>query len=190
MKPKQIMIILSITVAVFIGIIFGSSYAWYAYSNAESKIKGSTIKETPTVIFSQTEYLSTKNIMPILDEDRYNYGNKNSFTITLGENLKGYDTGIEISLKEITMDNELRIANYKYELLQDGIIVESGNFSNPNITTSLVVMPMTKLVPTAYPKTYTYELYIWLSDDGTDQNALMNKSFSAKINVNNATKKK
>ena len=189
MNLKKITIILSITIAVFIGILFGSSYAWYAYNNAETKIIGSTIKEKPTVIFSQTEYVYSKNIMPIKDEDRYNYANKNSFTITLGENLKKYETAIEISLKDIAMSNELKISNYKYELLQDGLLVSSGDFSNINNSTSMILMPMKKISTTSYPKTYLYELYIWLSDDDSNQNALMNKGFNAKINVNSTIKK-
>ena len=48
---------------------------------------------------------------------------------------------------------------------------------------------MTVLSPTSYPQNYNYELYIWLSDDGTNQNNLMNKGFSAKVSVNSATKK-
>ena len=188
MSYKKIIFILSITILVFIGILFSSSYAWYAYSNAESKIGGSTIKETPTVIFAQTEYIYVKSIMPIKDEDRYNYANKNSFNITIGENLKDYTTAIEISLKDITIANELKINNFKYELLQDGKLVNSGNFIGVN-NSMLKIMPMTKLTNNTYPQTYTYELYIWLSDDGTDQSNLMNKEFGAKINVNSATKK-
>ena len=189
MTFKKNIIVLSITISIFIGILFGSSYAWYAYNNAESKIGGSTIKEVPTVIFAQTEYLSSKITMPIKDEDRYNYANKNSFTITIGEDLRKYETAIEISLKDINMSNELKNSNYKYELLQDGILVAKGDFSSINNSTSLKMIPMTKLVNDIFPRTYTYELYIWLSDDGTDQNYLMNKSFSAKINVNSAIKK-
>lgn len=189
MNYKKIIIILGITTFIFIGILFGTSYAWYAYNNAESRVSGKTIKETPTVIFSQTEFINSNKIMPIKDEDRYNYGNKNSFTITIGENLKDYETAIEISLKDINMSNELKIMNYKYELLQDGMLVQSGDFSGIGNSTSLKIMPMTKLGATSYPKTYLYELYIWLSEDETNQNDLMNKAFSAKINVNSAIKK-
>ena len=189
MSYKKIMIVLSITICVFIGILFGSSYAWYAYSNAESKISGSTIKETPTVIFAQTEYIASKTIMPIKDEDKYNYANKNSFNVTIDEKLKNYETAIEISLKDITMDDALKIPNYKYELLEDGKLVSSGDFGTLANATTLKIMPMTKLVNITYPKTYIYELYIWLSDDGTDQSDLMNRGFSAKINVNSAIKK-
>ena len=85
MEFRKLTIILGITIAIGIGILFGSSYAYYVYKNAESSIGGSTIKETPTTIFSQTEYLYFKEIMPILDEDRYNYANKNSFSVTIGK---------------------------------------------------------------------------------------------------------
>ena len=49
---------------------------------------------------------------------------------------------------------------------------------------------MTIIEPSNYPQTYNYELYIWLKEDGTNQNNLMNKGFSAKINVSSALKKK
>ena len=189
MEFKKVVIILVITTIVSIGLLFGTSYAWYAYKNAETSIEGKTKEEAPTVIFSQTEYLYSKETMPIQDEDRYNYGNKNSFIITLGENLSEYQTGIEISLKDIAMASELKIPNYKYELLQNGTAVASGSFENIGSSRELMLMPMTELQPTSYPETYSYELYIWLSDDGTDQNELMNKGFRAKINVTSATKK-
>ena len=189
MDFKKIVVILCVSIAILVGIIFGSSYAWYAYKNAESTVGGSTIKERPTIIFSQTEYIFSKEIMPISDADRYNYANKNSFTVTIGEDLRDYETGIEISLKDITISNELKNSNYKYELLQDGFIVSTGDFGSLGNENSLKIMPMRKMIVTSYPTTYSYELYIWLSDDGSNQNDLMGKIFSAKVNVNSATKK-
>ena len=50
MELKKIIIILGITITLVIGIMFGISYAWYAYSNAETTLKGSTLKEAPTII--------------------------------------------------------------------------------------------------------------------------------------------
>ena len=57
----------------------------------------------------QTEYIESTQNMPIYDEDRYKYGNKNSFTVTLGENLIGYETGLQIILNNIEIANELKI---------------------------------------------------------------------------------
>jgi len=189
MDFKKLLIILSIAITITIGIMFGVSYGWYEYSNAQANINASTIKEIPTVIFTSTENIIANNIMPIYDEDRYIYGEKNTFTITLGENLKDYDTGIEISLKDIKISEELKIPDYKYELLQDGQIVSSGNFSNIGMSTNMNITPMTILKPNTYPQTYTYELYIWLSENNTNQNNLMNKAFGAKLNINSAIKK-
>ena len=186
---KKLLIVLSIALTITIGIMFGVSYGWYEYSTAQASIKGSTIKEIPTVIFTSDENIVVSSIMPIYDEDRYNYGEKNVFTVTIGEKLKNYDTGIEISLKDIKISNELKIPEYKYELLQDGIVVASGDFSNIGMATTMNLMPMKLMKPTQYPQTYTYELYIWLSENNTNQNNLMNKLFNAKLNINNAVKK-
>ena len=182
-------ILLSITVSIMFGVLLGISYGWYAYSSAQTKIIASTIKEVPTVLFTQTEYISSTQNMPIYDEDRYKYANKNSFTVTLGENLNKYQTGLEIILNDINIANELKIKNYKYELLENQRIIASGDFSNIGESTSIELLPMTIINPVAYPATYMYELYIWLSEDETNQNELMNKNFGAKIDVNSPIKK-
>ena len=182
-------ILLSVTVSIMFGVLLGISYGWYAYSNAESHITGSTIGDVPTVLFAQTERISTQQIMPIYDEDRYRYATKNSFTITIGENLKKYETGLEIILSDIIISEELKIENYKYELLQNKQIIANGNFSNIGDSKEIKLMPMTLLDLETYPYTYAYELYIWLSEDGSEQNHLMNKNFGARIKVNSAVKK-
>ena len=186
---KKMIILLSITLSVMFGLLLGISYGWYAYSNAETNVKANTIKETPTIVFSQTEYISSTLNMPIYDEDRYKYANKNSFTVTVGENLMEYETGLEIILSDINISDELKISNYKYELLQNNEIISSGDFSGIGNSTSIKLLPMTIINPISYPYTYVYELYIWLSEDETNQNNLMNKKFSAKIDVNSAVKK-
>ena len=112
-------ILLSVTVSIMFGVLLGVSYAWYAYSNAEANIKANTLKEAPMIVFAQTEYIKTTQNMPIYDEDRYRYANKNSFTVTIGENLQDYETGLEIILDNINIADELKIENYKYELLQN-----------------------------------------------------------------------
>ena len=48
---------------------------------------------------------------------------------------------------------------------------------------------MTTLEINEYPTTINYDLYIWLSEGNDDQNDLMNKVFSAKVNVDSAVKK-
>lgn len=189
MEFKKLIIILSITITIMIGVMCGVSYGWYAYANAETNVESTTLKEIPTVIFTETDHIYSKNTTPIYDSDRYNYAYKNSFMVTIGENLRDYEVGIEISLKDIIMSNELKIDNYKYELDEDGKIISSGTFKDIANNNSLIIKPMKVVNINSYPKTYVYDFYLWLSEDETNQNNLMNKTFSAKINVNSAIKK-
>ena len=182
-------ILLSVTISIMFGVLLGISYGWYAYSNAESNIRANTLKEAPTIVFAQTEYITSTQNMPIYDKDRYNYANKNSFTVTFGENIQAYETGLEITLENINIEEELKIKNYKYELLQNKKIISSGDFSEIGENKTIKLLPMTIMTPDSFPYTYIYEFYVWLSEDKTDQNNLMNKKFGAKINVTSAVKK-
>ena len=189
MEPKKMITVLAITITILFAIIIGSSYAWYAYANAETNVSGKTTDINPTIVFTQTDEVNFKTIMPINDDDRYVYAGRNSFTITIDENLKDYSKGIEIALNNIKMSDELKITNYKYELLENNISISSGNFSNIGNNNKIILKPMSELNVVTYPTTYNYDLLIWLSEDGTNQNDLMNKSFSAKININSAIKR-
>ena len=77
----------------------------------------------------------------------------------------------------------------KYELLQNKKAIASGDFSTIGDLKTIELLPMTIIEPTTYPSTYVYELYIWLSEDETNQNYLMNQFFGAKIDVHSAVKK-
>ena len=77
----------------------------------------------------------------------------------------------------------------EYELLEDGVTVGAGDFSSIGNAKEIELMPMKVLAPLTYPKTYNYDLLVWLSEDETDQNYLMDKKFRAKINVISAVKK-
>lgn len=187
---KKTLIVLTITLCIFSALMLGSSYAWYAYSNAETSLFGSTIKEAPTVIFAQNEKITAVTNMPIQDEDRYSYANINSFNITYGENLKKYDVAISIYLDEIVMSQELKIENYKYELMENNVTISSGNFKDIFDNKEMILLENKIVEIENYPTTHVYDLFIWLSDDGENQNELMDKYFSAKVKINTAVKKK
>lgn len=190
MNFKKLVLMLSITLGIIFSLMLGSSYAWYAYSNAESTLFGNASEEKPTVIFAQDDSVVFRTNTPIKDEDRYSYANITSFNITFGENLINYDNSISIMLEDIMIDGELINNNFKYELLENGISVANGSFSEYSNGGVFTIMPPKIINEEIYPKTYIYDLFIWLSDDGTSQNELMGKKFSAKVKVNNAIKRK
>lgn len=189
MNTKRNYIILSLAIlAIGFGLV-GITFAWYSYSNAESRVNATGRSDKPSVVFSQTEYIENMAIMPINDEDRYNYGTKNSFIVTVPEKLKNYDISIKINLVDIVMSSKLMINDFKYELLENGIIVSSGNFSNV-VDNTIEIFPNKVLNVISYPTAYNYELIIWLSENNGDQNNIMNENFRAKINVISAVKKR
>ena len=103
MSNKKTIIIMILAVSFVAAIVIGATYAWYSYENASTAINGTTIKEAPAVIFSQTEFIKDSEIVPIQDKDRYNYATKNSFLVTMGTNLSKYEVNIQISLKNINI---------------------------------------------------------------------------------------
>ena len=189
MNTKKNYIVLSLAILAIGFSVIGVTFAWYSYSNAEGRASGAGINEKPSVVFAQTEYIDITNIMPIDDEDRYNYGEKNSFVVTVPTILEKYETSIQINLSDIEISEELKIDDFKYELLENSIIVSSGNFSSLE-GNLLVILPNNILSIPSYPYSYNYQLKIWLSENDSDQNYLMNKELKGKINVISAVKKR
>ncbi len=189
MNTKRDYLVMSLAILAIGFSLVGGTFAWYSYSNARGSAEGSGISEKPSVVFAQTEYINLSNIMPILDEDRYNYGEKNSFIVTVPDTLKRYEISMEINLVDINISDELMTSDFKFELLQDDIIVSSGNFNSLEGNT-FVLLPNEVLNIPSYPYSYNYKLIIWLSENESDQNNLMNKELKARINVISAVKKR
>lgn len=190
MGIKKVFVVLFVSLSIIFGLMLGSSYAWYSYNNAESTLFGRTLLDKPTVIFAQDDSIVFNTNTPILDSDRYSFANITSFNVTFGENLINYDTSINILLEDINIDSELINGSFKYELMENGLTIVSGDFSNYQNDGTLELLPTKIIQEEIYPKTYVYDLFIWLSDDGTSQNELMDKKFSARVKVNNAIKRK
>ncbi len=189
MNTKKNYIVMSLAILAIGFSLIGVTFAWYSYSNAEGRASGSGISEKPSVVFAGTEYIDVSNIMPILDEDRYNYGERNSFVVTVPATLEKYEISIQINLVDISISDELKIDDMKYELLQNDIIVSSGDFSSLEGNV-LSILPNQIINVPNYPYSYNYRLIIWLSDNDGDQNYLMDKELRAKINVISAVKKR
>ncbi len=190
MGLKKLFIVLSITIGIIFGLMLGSSYAWYAYSNAESTLFGRILSEKPTIIFAQDDSVVFRTNMPILDSDRYLFANITSFNVTFENNFIDYETAMSIYLDDIIIDDELISDSFKYELMENGTTIASGSFMEYQKNGSFILMPSKIIDNQVYPATYVYDLFVWISDDGTNQNNLMGKTFSAKVKVDNAMKRK
>lgn len=195
MKFKHMLFVLTITTSIIFACMLGSSYAYYTLSN------GTTVTATTgefdanvSVVFSESEYINLKTGVPINSTDVDKYASASKFTlIPDATKLRGYDVAVKISISNITIDTALKISDFKYDLkCNDGsstTTIKSGTGADFTSTELEIGTLSTQNSTFNVSKTYNCALRLWLQETGSNQNALMNKSFSGLIKVNSVYRK-
>ena len=195
MKFKQMLFVLTVTTSIIFACMLGSSYAYYTLSN------GTTVTATTgefdanvSVVFSESEYINLKTGVPINSTDVDKYASASKFTlIPDATKLQGYDVAVKIAISNITIDTELKISDFKYDLkCNDGsstTTIKSGTGADFTSTELEIGTLSTQNSTFNVSKTYNCALRLWLQETGSNQNALMNKSFSGLIKVNSVYRK-
>lgn len=180
MNFKKLILTLFLTTITMFSLLIGFSYAWYATASP-TKIDITTAgKDDIKTNFETTEYITTKTGIPILDANVSTQASKNKFTINASETM-ALKSNYTISITDINMVEELKIADFKWQLIRNNSEVATGNFANIGNNTTLELYTTGLTLNSNVID--NYELRIWLSENGNDQNSLMNKSFYAKITV-------
>lgn len=195
MKFKHMLFVLTVTTSIIFACMLGSSYAYYTLSN------GTTVTATTgefdanvSVVFSESEYINLKTGVPINSTDVDKYASASKFTlIPDATKLQGYDVAVKIAISNITIDTELKISDFKYDLkCNDGsstTTIKSGTGADFTSTELEIGTLSTQNSTFNVSKTYNCSLRLWLQETGSNQNALMNKSFSGLIKVNSVYRK-
>lgn len=195
MKFKHMLFVLTVTTSIIFACMLGSSYAYYTLSN------GTTVTATTgefdanvSVVFSESEYINLKTGVPINSTDVDKYASASKFTlIPDATKLQGYDVAVKIAISNITIDTELKISVFKYNLkCNDGsstTTIKSGTGADFTSTELEIGTLSTQNSTFNVSKTYNCALRLWLQGTGSNQNALMNKSFSGLIKVNSVYRK-
>ena len=195
MKFKHMLFVLTVTTSIIFACMLGSSYAYYTLSN------GTTVTATTgefdaniSVVFSESEYINLKTGVPINSTDVDKYASTSKFTlIPDATKLQGYDVAVKIAISNITIDTELKISDFKYDLkCNDGsstTTIKSGTGADFTSTELEIGTLSTQNSTFNVSKTYNCALRLWLQETGSNQNALMNKSFSGLIKVNSVYRK-
>lgn len=195
MKFKHMLFVLTVTTFIIFACMLGSSYAYYTLSN------GTTVTATTgefdanvSVVFSESEYINLKTGVPINSTDVDKYASASKFTlIPDATKLRGYDVAVKISISNITIDTALKISDFKYDLkCNDGsstTTIKSGTGADFTSTELEIGTLSTQNSTFNVSKTYNCALRLWLQETGSNQNALMNKSFSGLIKVNSVYRK-
>lgn len=177
---KFLMIIAALSVVILVSLL-GVSYAWYVASDVTSKIgiKTSGVDKIKTD-FAVSEYIKNNVGVPILDSEASSKADKNIFSVVAREDM-ALNAKYTIYLDEISIDDKLKTDVFKWQLLKSGVSVGSGNFKNLGTNTKLNLYTTNLTLNASSPD--SYELRVWLSDDGSNQNDLMGRKFSARIKV-------
>lgn len=175
---KKIVSIFSITILIITIVLIGASYAWYAANN-KTKIEIESLgEEKMQITFNEDNIISLNNAIPISDELASSEASINTFNISLGQ--MDFNTTFSIKITDIVIDTELKISNFKYDLLKDNVSVATGSFENIANDTEKTIYTQ-NMTNETLASTNTWQLRVWLSDDESNQNAIMNKGFSGKV---------
>lgn len=178
---KKLVTIFSLTVLIITIILIGASFAWYA-TNSKTRIEIESLGEDAMKIsFEETDMISINNAIPINDSISDQNASINRFNTNLGQ--MSINTIFNIKIVDINIASELKIANFKYELLKDNIVISTGNFLDIGSDTEKTLFTQ-NIVSGTESQTSSWVLKLWLSEDNNSQNSLMNKSFSGKIQAN------
>lgn len=195
MKFKHMLFVLTVTTSIIFACMLGSSYAYYTLSN------GTTVTATTgefdanvSVVFSESEYINLKTGVPIKSTDVDKYASASKFTlIPDATKLRGYDVAVKIAISNITIDTALKISDFKYDLKCNNgsstTTIKSGTGADFTSTELEIGTLSTQNSTFNVSKTYNCALRLWLQETGSNQNALMNKSFSGLIKVNSVYRK-
>ena len=195
MKFSKMIFVLTIAMSIIFSCMLGTSYAYYTFSDGTNvNVTTGNFDADVAVVFNQSQYINMRSGVPISTSDVDKYANKSVFTLVPDSTkLSGYDVAVNIKLVDISIDDELKISDFKYDLncnngsttttLKSGTGVDfiSSDITLGTLSTSDNTFNVNN--------SYTCTLRIWLNESGADQNSLMNKHFSSLIKVESMYRK-
>ena len=163
-------------VALLIVLVIGTgTYAWLTWSSPNTTKLTVKIGNIADVIFDNGKEINTTSLAPVFT---YDQGEKTSFSIVKRSTAASTNIDYTITLNITSIAAELKVASFKYVLLNGNQVVRQGNFSSASSGDAISLSSNTLTDTRA---DFTFYIYI---DGNTENNAnMMNKEFKATINV-------
>ena len=168
-KVKTILIVVPILV-----IILGFSYAFF-FTNVFGNSKTLTYG-TLSINYTDGEKINFSNALPLKENQVDQFATKKEFSVTNTGNVDGY---LEISLSSISIPTELKNENFRWTLYNDDTQIATGNFSE--VTDNK--LKLKNNLPLKKSTTSNFSIALWIYDDESNQNTMLNKTFTAGITV-------
>ena len=163
-------------VALLIVLVIGTgTYAWLTWSSPNTTKLTVKIGNIADVIFDNGKEINTTSLAPVFT---YDQGEKTSFSIVKRSTAASANIDYTITLNITSIAAELKVASFKYVLLNGNQVVRQGDFSSAS-SGDAISLSSSRLTDTRAD--FTFYIYI---DGNTENNAnMMNKEFKATINV-------
>ena len=165
-----------VLVSLLIVLVIGTgTYAWLTWSSPDTTKLTVTIGNIADVIFDNGKEINTTSLAPVFT---YDQGEKTSFSIVKRSTAASANIDYTITLNITSIAAELKVASFKYVLLNGNQVVRQGDFSSAS-SGGTISLNSSTLTDTRAD--FTFYIYI---DGNTENNAnMMNKEFKATINV-------
>ena len=172
MSKRYIQIGILIVLISLVGL--ASTYAWFTWKSSSNTNVTLSIGNLADVTFTSGPDINISNLAPV-----YNYTDGVSTTFVMKNNSTTNNLNYGIKLDVTSISNELKNESFKYTLLKDNKVVQTGNLKNAVNGKTLTLN--TGLL--AKGSTSNYKLYFWIDGNMENNSNMMNKSLVGKINI-------
>ena len=154
------------------------TYAWFTWKSSSNTNVTLSIGNLADVTFTSGPDINISNLAPV-----YNYTDGVSTTFVMKNNSTTNNLNYEIKLDVTSISNELKSESFKYTLLKDNKVLQTGNFKNAVNGKTLILN--TGLL--AKGSTSNYKLYFWIDGNIENGSSMMNKSLVGMIDIEEKT---
>ena len=155
------------------------TYAWFTWASPSNTNVTLSIGNLADVTFTSGPDINISNLAPV-----YNYTDGVSTTFVMKNNSTTNNLNYGIKLDVTSISNELKSESFKYTLLKDNKVVQTGNLKNAvNGNTLILNTGSLDKGSTSSPKISNFKLYFWLDGNMENNSNMMNKSLVGKINI-------
>ena len=168
-------------------LIISTALFTYGYYLANIEGSGKSIDGKLAILnitFNEGEDINPSYLEPIYDTNKEIKSYKKTFTIeNKSSENSTVDSEYDVYLILSKIDNELKSEFVKWELLNNGEVISSGNLLNAEINKEIKLTDYKEFINLDGEKE-ELEFRLWLSySEVVDQSAMLNKSLSGKLKV-------
>lgn len=180
-KTKKTIIAVLFVLTIIVAAL-GSTYAYFTATitgnDTASRIR--TYSGKLALDFQTSQYINNLSGELIQDSQRATQADQSIFSVYHLASSTA-DASYTLTLSDISISDNLKSADFKWELVKNGTVINSGNFANIGTSTTMTITPANQTLTLGNTDNYVFRL--WLSETQADQSSLYDGTFSAKISI-------